>query len=247
MDEQESDLSIPPSRLSFKKWFLLSTGILLAAISIPLLFNTDNYIKRLNSEMVSIRLFSKSLLWPSVTLGLLTSQRVFASSMTENWKNAETVYEFEATDLDGAPVSMDKYKDKVLIVVNVATYCGLTRANYAQLNDIYNEYKDRGLEIAGFPCNQFGNQEPGCSVDIKEFLLKNKVTWDVYDKVDVNGKDAHPLWKWLQHKKGGFITNGIKWNFTKFLIDRKGNPVKRYAPTDEPKTFVTDIEAELAK
>ncbi|XP_015792037.1 probable phospholipid hydroperoxide glutathione peroxidase isoform X2 [Tetranychus urticae] len=221
MDEQESDLSIPPSRLSFKKWFLLSTGILLAAISIPLLFNTDNYIKRLNSEM--------------------------ASSMTENWKNAETVYEFEATDLDGAPVSMDKYKDKVLIVVNVATYCGLTRANYAQLNDIYNEYKDRGLEIAGFPCNQFGNQEPGCSVDIKEFLLKNKVTWDVYDKVDVNGKDAHPLWKWLQHKKGGFITNGIKWNFTKFLIDRKGNPVKRYAPTDEPKTFVTDIEAELAK
>lgn len=79
MDEQESDLSIPPSRLSFKKWFLLSTGILLAAISIPLLFNTDNYIKRLNSEMVSIRLFSKSLLWPSVTLGLLTSQRVFVS------------------------------------------------------------------------------------------------------------------------------------------------------------------------
>lgn len=125
----------------------------------------------------------------------------------------------------------------VVIVVNVATYCGLTRANYAQLNEIYNEYKDKGLKIAGFPCNQFGNQEPGCSVDIKDFVAKNKVEWDVYDKIDVNGKDAHPLWKWLQHKKGGFLTDGIKWNFTKFLVDRKGVPVKRFAPTDEPKVI----------
>ncbi|XP_053200548.1 glutathione peroxidase 1-like isoform X1 [Panonychus citri] len=252
-DDKQLEKDISPTRLSFRNWFLLSTGILIAAILIPLLFKSDNYFSsstnRLNSEMVSIRLINKSLLWPSITIGLLSTQRVFASSMSgENaWKNANSFYEFSATDLDGKDVSMDKYKGDVVIVVNVATYCGLTRANYAQLNEIYNEYKDKGLKIAGFPCNQFGNQEPGCSVDIKDFVAKNKVEWDVYDKIDVNGKDAHPLWKWLQHKKGGFLTDGIKWNFTKFLVDRKGVPVKRFAPTDEPKTFIKDIQAELAK
>lgn len=139
-------------------------------------------------------------------------------------------------------MSLSKYKGSVLIIVNVATFCGLTKANYAQLNDLYNKYKDEGLKIVGFPCNQFNNQEPGCSVDIIEFLKKNKVEWDVCGKIEVNGEGADPLYKWLKTKQKGILGfNDIKWNFSKFLINKQGIPVNRYAPTTEPKDIEKDI------
>lgn len=130
-----------------------------------------------------------------------------------------------------------------LIIVNVASKCGFTKSNYQQLNDLYSKYKDQGLRILGFPCSQFMNQEPGCSVDIKEFIKKNKVEWDVFEKINVNGNDAAPLYQFLKAKQGGFLMNAIKWNFTKFLINKEGIPVSRHSPSTEPKDIETQIAA----
>lgn len=158
------------------------------------------------------------------------------------------MYDFTVKDLDDNEVSLKKYEGHPVLIVNVATYCGLTKANYKQLNEMYDKFKDRGLKILGFPCNQFNNQEPGCSVDIKEFLVKNKVEWDVFAKIDVNGDSADPLYKWLKSKQGGFMgMDGIKWNFSKFLIGKDGIPVNRYAPTTEPHSIEKDIEALIDK
>jgi glutathione peroxidase-family protein len=150
--------------------------------------------------------------------------------------------------LNDQEVDLSKYKGHVLIIVNVATYCGLTKANYKQLNELYDKYKDQGLKILGFPCNQFNNQEPGCSVDIIEFLKKNNVEWDVFSKIEVNGDGADPLYKWLKTKQKGILGfDGIKWNFSKFLINREGVPVNRYAPTTEPKDIEKDIKPLLTQ
>jgi len=171
-----------------------------------------------------------------------SNYRCYASSAEPN-----SIYDFTVKDLDGKDVSMDKYRGHVLIVVNVATFCGLTKANYKQLNELYTKYKGQGLRIAAFPCNQFNNQEPGCSVDIQEFLKKNNVEFDVYEKVDVNGNDAAPIYKWLKSKQGGFLVEAIKWNFSKFWLDKNGQPVARYSPQTEPKDMVKDIEEQLKK
>lgn len=144
-------------------------------------------------------------------------------------------------------MKLDKYTGKVLLIVNVASKCGFTRANYKELNQLYAKYKDEGLAILGFPCNQFGHQEPGCEVDIKEFMKKNNVEWDMFAKVDVNGDNAIPLYNWLKDKAGGLIIDAIKWNFTKFLINKQGVPVNRYAPNVNPLKFENDIKAELDK
>lgn len=133
-----------------------------------------------------------------------------------------------------------------LIIVNVASKCGFTKANYQQLNEIYAKYKDEGLRILGFPCSQFMNQEPGCSVDIKEFIKKNNVEWDVFEKINVNGNDAHPLYNFLKTKQGGFLVSAIKWNFTKFLINKEGIPTARFSPSTEPNSIDKDIQALLA-
>ena len=132
-----------------------------------------------------------------------------------------------------------------LIVVNVATNCGFTKSNYKQLNELYTKYKDEGLRIAAFPCNQFGGQEPGCSVDIEEFLKKNNVEFDVYEKINVNGGEAAPLYQWLKKKQGGFLVDAIKWNFTKFLVDKDGKPVSRHSPSTEPNSMEKDIKSLL--
>jgi glutathione peroxidase len=168
-----------------------------------------------------------------------------ASSKDEDWKNAQTIYEFTVKDLDNNDVKLDKYRGKVLIVVNVASKCGFTKPNYQDLNELYAKYHDQGLEILGFPCNQFGHQEPGCEVDIKEFMEKNQVKWDMFAKVDVNGDHAIPLYNWLKSKVKGTLFDMIKWNFTKFLINREGVPVARYAPNTRPMEFKDKIEAEL--
>ncbi|KAK5983231.1 Glutathione peroxidase [Trichostrongylus colubriformis] len=162
--------------------------------------------------------------------------------------SATSIYQFKVKDADNKEVTLDKYKGKVLIVVNVASQCGLTNSNYTQFKELLDKYKSKGLEVAAFPCNQFGSQEPACELDIKNFVA-NKFNFepDLYAKIDVNGDKADPLFKYLKKEQGGTMFDAIKWNFTKFLVDREGNVVKRYGPTTEPKDMVKDIEQLLAK
>jgi glutathione peroxidase len=137
---------------------------------------------------------------------------------------------------------MDSYAGKVVLVVNTASQCGLT-PQYEGLESLYRTYNERGLVILGFPCNQFGNQEPGTEKEISEGCLINYgVSFPMFSKIDVNGDDAHPVYKFLKDKLPGSLGKKIKWNFTKFLIDRTGLPVKRFAPTTIPEKLIEDIE-----
>ena len=143
-------------------------------------------------------------------------------------------YSFKAVSLKGKEISMDQYKGKVVVIVNTASKCGFT-PQYADLEKLYQQYKDKGLVILGFPCNQFGKQEPGTAKDISEGCLINYgVSFPMFSKVDVNGENAHPLFSYLKSALPGLITNRVKWNFTKFVIDAEGNSVKRYAPITSP-------------
>lgn len=152
-------------------------------------------------------------------------------------------YDFEAESLNGQKRSMSEFKDKVVVVVNTASKCGLT-PQYEGLEELNRKYKDDGLVILGFPCNQFAKQEPGESKDIQEFCeLNYGVSFPMFSKIDVNGENAHPLYKYLKSKKGGWFGSAIKWNFTKFVIDKSGQPVKRFAPTTKPE----DMEALIKK
>ncbi|MDC7218924.1 MAG: glutathione peroxidase [Spirochaetales bacterium] len=156
-------------------------------------------------------------------------------------------HQFKADSLQGKEISMEDYKGKVVLVVNTASKCGLT-PKYKGLEELYKTYKDQGLVILGFPCNQFANQEPGDSKSISEGCLINYgVSFPVFSKIDVNGDDAHPIFKYLRNKKKGFGGSKIKWNFTKFLIDKEGNPVKRFAPTFKPEKLTKHIEKQLAQ
>ncbi|MBN2744632.1 MAG: glutathione peroxidase [Marinilabiliaceae bacterium] len=147
---------------------------------------------------------------------------------------SNNIYQFSAKTLQGKEISMDNYKGKVVIVVNTASKCGFT-PQYADLNTLYNKYKDHGLVILGFPCNQFGNQEPGGAKEISEGCLLNYgVSFQMFDKVDVNGASAHPLFKHIKKELPGILGGRIVWNFTKFIFDRQGKPVKRYAPITSP-------------
>jgi len=157
-----------------------------------------------------------------------------------------TAYDFTATDIDGQPRSLDEFRDKALLIVNVASKCGFT-PQYTGLEQLQRDYGDRGFAVLGFPCDQFGHQEPGDESEIRDFCsLTYDVTFPMFSKVDVNGDAAHPLWKWLKDEKGGILgIDAIKWNFTKFLIARDGTVRKRYAPTDKPESIAKDIEAAL--
>jgi glutathione peroxidase len=158
-----------------------------------------------------------------------------------------TVYEFSATTIDGKPRSLSDYRGKVLLVVNTASKCGFT-PQYKGLEAIYRQFKDRGFAVLGFPCNQFGEQEPGEDASIAEFCERNfGVSFPLFAKVDVNGADAHPLFKHLTSEKKGLLgSSAIKWNFTKFLIGKDGRVIERYAPTTAPEDLVKDIEKALA-
>ncbi|SHO63314.1 glutathione peroxidase [Algoriphagus zhangzhouensis] len=155
-------------------------------------------------------------------------------------------YDFEAKKLNGQNTSMGDFKGKTVVVVNTASKCGLT-PQYEGLENLYNKYKDRGLVILGFPCNQFANQESGSSKEIEEFCQLNYgVSFPMFDKIDVNGKDAHPIFKYLKsHLKGGILGSRIKWNFTKFVIDKNGKPVKRFAPVTTPEKMEEYIQKVL--
>jgi len=154
-------------------------------------------------------------------------------------------YDFEALDIKGNPVKMEKYKNKVVLVVNTASKCGFT-PQYESLQKLYNDFADQGLEILGFPCDQFGHQEPGDSEEISQFCSVNfGVTFPLFKKIEVNGTGAHPLYKYLRNEKPGVIGNSIKWNFTKFLIGRDGTPIKRFAPSSEPEKIIPMIKEQL--
>ncbi|TLS49720.1 glutathione peroxidase [Paenibacillus antri] len=157
-----------------------------------------------------------------------------------------SVYDFSARTIRGEERSMSDYRGKVLLIVNTASECGFT-PQYKGLQELYEKYRDAGLEILGFPCNQFGGQEPGDEAAIAGFCETNfGVTFPLFAKVDVNGDDAHPLFKYLTKQAPGILgTRSIKWNFTKFLVDREGNVVTRFASTDKPEDLERDIQKYL--
>lgn len=159
------------------------------------------------------------------------------------WKKAESVYAFTANDIQGNPVSLEKYKGHVLLIVNVASKCGLTADNYKELAELDEKYREsKGLRILAFPCNQFSNQEPGTAEDIVCFAKKRNANFDMFEKIEVNGENAHPLWKYLKYKQSGSFGDKIKWNFSKFIVDKNGQPVERFAPTTAPSKLVSYLE-----
>jgi len=156
------------------------------------------------------------------------------------------IYSFSARRLGGAEQSLADYRGKVLLVVNVASHCGMT-PQYAGLEALYRKYQDRGFVVLGFPCNQFGAQEPGTEAEIQTFCSTNyDVTFPIFGKIEVNGAGAHPLYSYLKGEKPGLLgTEAIKWNFTKFLVGRDGTVVRRYAPTDKPEDLDSAVAAAL--
>ena len=158
-----------------------------------------------------------------------------------------SLYDFSAQTLDGQPAPLRDYQGKVVLIVNTASKCGFT-PQFAGLEQLAADYKERGLVVVGFPCNQFGHQDPGANSEIESFCQLNYgVTFPMMEKVDVNGAKAHPLWKWLKAEKPGLLgIEAIKWNFTKFLVGKDGQVIKRFAPNDDPDKMRADIEAALA-
>ena len=158
-----------------------------------------------------------------------------------------TVHDFTATDIDGREQSLREFAGKGLLIVNVASKCGFT-PQYAGLETLWRKHRASGFAVLGFPCDQFGHQEPGEEPEIKQFCSTNYgVSFPMFAKIEVNGAGAHPLYRWLKSQQAGVLgTEAIKWNFTKFLVDRDGHAVKRYAPTDTPDKVDRDVEALLA-
>lgn len=154
-----------------------------------------------------------------------------------------SIYDFEAKTIDGKTVSLGDWKNKALLIVNVASKCGFT-PQYEGLEQLHKEYADKGFAVLGFPCNQFGAQEPGAEAEIQTFCTTNfGVSFPMFAKVDVNGDDAHPIYEYLKDSLPGLLgIKAVKWNFTKFLVDKNGKPVKRYAPQDKPEDIASDVK-----
>ena len=161
--------------------------------------------------------------------------------------NATTIYDFQAQSISGQDIALSDFKGKVLLIVNTASKCGFT-SQFGGLETLYKTYVSQGLVVVGFPCNQFGSQDPGANGEIAEFCQVNYgVSFPMMGKVDVNGPAAHPLYKWLSAEAPGLLgSKSIKWNFTKFLVGKDSQAIKRYAPTDKPAALAKDIEAALA-
>lgn len=158
-----------------------------------------------------------------------------------------TVYDFEALSIDGQPAHLATQRGKVLLIVNTASQCGFT-PQFAGLETLWQQYRDRGLVVVGFPSNEFGGQDPGSNDEIATFCQRNYgVSFPMMSKVKVNGAQAHPLWQWLTAEAPGLLgSKAVKWNFTKFLVGKDGQVIRRYAPTDAPESIAKDIEAALA-
>ena len=158
-----------------------------------------------------------------------------------------TIYDFEALSIEGKPAHLSTQRGKVILVVNTASACGFT-PQFAGLEQLWQDYRDRGLVVVGFPSNEFGGQDPGSNEEIGSFCQLNYgVSFPMMAKVEVNGSQAHPLWQWLTSEARGILgTQEVKWNFTKFLVGRDGRVIKRYAPNESPESLRADIEAALA-
>ncbi len=156
-----------------------------------------------------------------------------------------TLHEFSATAIDGQEIDLSAYDGQVVLVVNTASQCGFT-PQYQGLQSLHEEYGEQGFAVLGFPCDQFGNQEPGEDTEIAGFCERNfGVTFPLFSKVEVNGDDAHPVYRWLRDQKGGLLGDKIKWNFTKYLIGKDGQVIDRYSPTTKPEKLSGDIEKAL--
>ncbi|KAL5698968.1 glutathione peroxidase [Ranunculus cassubicifolius] len=210
-------------------------------------FNTtSNKIPSLtlsSSKSISTKLSVLSLDFPSFLLKSPTSTNlVYASATTK-----KSIHDFTVKDIEGKDVSLSKFKGKALLIVNVASKCGLTASNYTELSSIYDKYKTQGLEILAFPCNQFGGQEPGSNSEIKKFACtRYKAEFPIFDKVDVNGPNTAPVYQFLKSSVGGFLGDLVKWNFEKFLVDKDGKVVERYPPTTSPFQIEKDIQKLIA-
>ena len=173
----------------------------------------------------------------ALALAVFFAAPVFA----QNSENMEKIYDFKALDNKGREVDFAQYEGKVLLIVNTASKCGFT-PQYDGLEALYQKYKDKGLVVIGFPCDQFAHQEPGSDEEIAEFCrLNHGVTFPLMSKIDVNGDNAHPIYKYLKNAAKGTLGNAVKWNFTKFLISRDGLKVKRFAPVTKPEDIEKDI------
>ncbi len=161
--------------------------------------------------------------------------------------STQTIYDFDARQIDGKDVSLSDFRGKVLLIVNTASQCGFT-PQFGGLEELHKSYAGQGLAVLGFPCNQFGSQDPGADGEIAAFCQLNYgVSFPMMGKIDVNGPAAHPLYKWLSSEAPGLLgSKAIKWNFTKFLVGKDGQVIRRYAPTDKPAGLAKDIEAALA-
>ncbi|XP_051129990.1 probable phospholipid hydroperoxide glutathione peroxidase [Andrographis paniculata] len=183
----------------------------------------------------------------SPTISALPSKSRHFSTINARAATEKTIHDFTVKDIDGKDISLSKFKDRVLLIVNVASQCGLTSSNYKELTHLYEKYKPQGLEILAFPCNQFGGQEPGSNPQIKEFACtRYKAEFPIFDKVDVNGPNTAPVYQFLKSNAGGFLGALVKWNFEKFLVDKNGKVVERYPPTTSPFQIEKDIKKLLA-
>ncbi|XP_022760041.1 probable phospholipid hydroperoxide glutathione peroxidase [Durio zibethinus] len=218
-------------------------------VSASLLF-LKRFSSRSNQTLLSFpRISPVSLVSRSIETGF---PRSFVGSLRFDHTMAGqsskgSIHDFTVKDAKGNDVDLSTYKGKVLLIVNVASQCGLTNSNYTELSKLYEKYKNQGFEILAFPCNQFGGQEPGTNEQILEFACTRfKAEYPIFDKVDVNGSNVAPIYKFLKSSKGGILGDNIKWNFTKFLVDKEGNVVDRYAPTTSPLSIEKDIKKLLA-
>lgn len=197
-------------------------------------------LQLLNLATAALRTFGSTITVRSLAMAA-TETANFTNP--ENPKEANSIYEFSANDINGQPVSLERYKGHVCIIVNVASQCGYTKNNYAELVELDEQYgESKGLKILAFPCNQFAGQEPGDAKDICSFVAKKNVKFDMFEKINVNGNNAHPLYVYLKHKQGGTLGDFIKWNFTKFIIDKNGQPVERHGPSTNPKDLISNLE-----
>ena len=190
----------------------------------------------MNKNMINYKVYRAALILLSLSILFMAGCRTSEVIMEKS------VYDFYVKSIDGKIISLDQYRGKVLLIVNTASKCGFTK-QYAGLQELYSKYSSQGFVVLGFPCNQFAGQEPGSEETIKSFCQLNYgVTFPMFAKVNVNGEDADPFFKYLKANLPGLFTRSIKWNFTKFLINREGIPVKRYAPVTSPSAIEKDIE-----
>lgn len=178
----------------------------------------------------------------AVTYRMLATPSLF-QMQNSDYKKAQSIYDFTAKSITGEEVPLEKYRGHVCLIVNVASQCGYAKNHYDELNELYKAFSEsKGLRILAFPCNQFAGQEPGDNGQICQFFQSKNLKFDLFEKIDVNGKNAHPLWNYLKYKQGGLLLDAIKWNFTKFIIDKNGQPVERFGPNTSPRGLIKFLE-----